>query len=266
MSTSKYLFGDSGVAARRLELLARVYQESTRAFLAKVADGKRFGLAIDLGCGPGFTTHLIAETIQCDRVLGLDTSQAFIALAQKDTRERVSFLVHDVASIPFPSGEADLIFCRLLLTHLKEPERALAGWATQLNPGGIVMIEETEAIRTAHPVFARYLAIVEAMLAAQSNRLYIGAQAASFNPPEVTPLVNETRTVAVRNCDAAGMFAMNMNAWKDGKFVRANYSPEEIAELERALGEITAGREVAREITWEMRQAGWRHRARSDDQ
>ncbi len=52
--------------------------------------------------------------------------------------------------VPFPCGSADVIFCRLLLSHLKEPEAAAARWATELNPGGFL-------IRTARPVFARYI-------------------------------------------------------------------------------------------------------------
>lgn len=263
VSNSQYLFGDSDIAARRLELLARVYMESTRAFLLKAAGGGPIGLALDLGCGPGFTTRLIADTVECDRAMGLDSSQSFVALAQRaHASNRVSFLVHDVTSIPFPAGKADLIFCRLLLTHLKEPESAAARWASQLERGGTLMLEETETIRTGHPVFARYLAIVDAMLAAQSNRLYIGAQVARFSLPGMTPIVNETRMVAVRNRDAAGMFAMNMGAWKDGGFIRSNYSHEEIAELERELRSIGADDESKREIVWEMRQSAWRRQSK----
>src|SRR6266436_2669560 len=64
-----YTFGDTDIAARRLELLAHVFEHSTRAFLRE-APAARLGLAqnlaqkiaIDLGCGPGFTTHLIAKS------------------------------------------------------------------------------------------------------------------------------------------------------------------------------------------------------------
>ena len=258
MSTVRYLFGDDEVAARRLELLARVYQESTRAFLLRAADGARFGLAVDVGCGPGFTTALIADTLRCDRVLGLDASAVFTKFAQARAFDHISFVVHDATSIPFPCGSADLIFCRLLLTHLKEPEGAVAGWATQLNTGGLMMVEEVEAIHAAHPMFARYLAIVDAMLSSQSNRLYIGAQLGRLSPRDLSPVINETRTVAVRNCDAAGMFVMNMKAWKDAKFVSANHPREQIADLERVLGAIAASDSPEREIAWEMRQRAWR--------
>ena len=84
-----YAFGDTDIAARRLELLAHVFEHSTRAFLRE-APAARLGLAqnlaqkiaIDLGCGPGFTTHLIAEALGFSRVVGLETSERFIELAR----------------------------------------------------------------------------------------------------------------------------------------------------------------------------------------
>jgi len=48
MSQPEYLFGDADTEAQRL--LARVYEASTRAFLARAAGSVRFPLALDLGC------------------------------------------------------------------------------------------------------------------------------------------------------------------------------------------------------------------------
>jgi trans-aconitate 2-methyltransferase len=64
MSRPEYLFGDGDTAAQRLKLLASVYQESTRAFLSRAAGSARFRLVLDLGCGPGFTTHLISDALR----------------------------------------------------------------------------------------------------------------------------------------------------------------------------------------------------------
>ncbi len=169
--------------------------------------------------------------------------------------ERVSFTIHDITAVPFPCGDAEVVFCRFLLTHLEDPEAIVARWATQLNPGGLMMIEEVETILTTHPVFAGYLQIVEAMLASQSNRLYVGSLVGALGPPgRLKPLLNEIRTVPVRSCDAAGMFVLNMKAWENVDFVRANYQRESILELETALAKIAAGERSAREIVWEMRQ------------
>src|SRR5258708_35887545 len=98
-----YAFGDTDIAARRLELLANVFEHSMRACLRE-APAARLGLAqnlaqkiaIDLGCGPGFTTHLIAETLGFSRVVGLETSKRFIELARATANVRVSFELHDV--------------------------------------------------------------------------------------------------------------------------------------------------------------------------
>jgi trans-aconitate 2-methyltransferase len=118
LSRSEYLFGDSDIAAQRLKMLAGVYQESTRVFLQNAAGSAHFPLALDLGCGPGFTTRLVAATVLCDRVIGFDASAGFIEMARRDANERLSFLQHDVTAVPFPCERANLIFARFLLTHL----------------------------------------------------------------------------------------------------------------------------------------------------
>ena len=59
---ASYLFGDTDVAAKRLRLVAEVYAESTRAFL-HARGAARPDAAVDLGCGLGYTTHLIAEAL-----------------------------------------------------------------------------------------------------------------------------------------------------------------------------------------------------------
>src|SRR5271163_812659 len=106
MGETEYLFGDSDLAARRLELLARVFEESTRAFLLKAADRSARDLAIDLGCGLGLTSRLIAETLQYDHVIGLDTSENYVKLARLAGSNRVSFQIHDITGVPFPCGPA----------------------------------------------------------------------------------------------------------------------------------------------------------------
>jgi len=258
VSQPQYLFGDSDVAALRLELLARVYKESTRAFLAKTAGSRHFGLALDLGCGPGFTTHLIADTLRCDRVIGLDASAGFIEQARANSSERLSFLEHDITEMPFPYGVADLIFSRFLLTHLRDAAAAVAKWATQLKSRGLLLLQETEAIHTSHPVFAHYLNIVERMLAEQSNQLYAGHSVASLKLlGELKPMMNELTSVPVRNSDAARMFVLNLRTWKEREFVRTNYSRDSILELENALAKIGKNESSAQEIKWQMRQAAW---------
>ncbi len=114
----------------------------------------------------------------------------------------------------------------------------------------------SEAIRTQHPVFALYLEIVEAMLAAQSNSLYAGPIIAALESrSELRALRSEVRRLAVSNAETAQMFAMNMQAWKDSDFIRANYPRKTVAELEAGLGKIAREASPASDIEWAMRQA-----------
>jgi hypothetical protein len=179
-------------------------------------------------------------------------------LARANSGERVSFLQHDITATPFPTGNANLIFSRFLLTHLRDPAAVVTKWATQLESRGLLLLEETEAIHTANPVFARYLRIVEAMLAERSTQLYAGRMVASLDSPGgLKSTFSELRGLSVRNCDAARMFASNLNTLKDNEFVRTNYSPRLLLALENKLREIAAIKSPARDIEWEMRQSAW---------
>jgi len=250
----RYLFTDSDLAADRLRYLAEVYAATTRQFVLQALGG-RPGLVVDLGCGPGCTTHLLAEVSECDKAVGLDNSKHFISLADSTKTESVSFLLHDVTREPFPVGPAHVLYCRYLLTHLASPLDAMVAWGTQLRPGGLLLVEEVEWIRNSNPVFAHYLRIVEAMLAAQSNQLYVGPW---LNGMEDTDVLKQrsslVRHVPVMNHQAATMFHMNIQSWKHQPFVRKNYAKETIAELEGALAGLAAGLTGTSEIEWGLRQ------------
>jgi SAM-dependent methyltransferase len=248
----KYLFGDSDIAARRLEVVADVFEEPTKAFLLD-AIKDRPGLVVDLGCGPGYTTHLLADVLQCDRAAGLDKSEHFVSLAQ--SREKVSFHVHDITSVPFPVGPSDLMYCRFLLTHLGEPREVFGRWATQLRPNGLLLMQEVERIDTNNDVFAAYLGVVEAMLADQSTELYVGRVLDSMASPDcLMRRLSRVRRFRVANSDAATMFFMNMQSWKDRPFVRANYSAELVDKLELDLRDITEQQDSVTEIEWGLRE------------
>jgi len=255
----RYLFGDSDLAARRLEIVHAVFAEASRPLLHATAAAKRIGLAIALGCGPGVCTRFLAEVTGCYRAVGLDSSEQFIALAQARSSERVQFRLHDVAVVPFPVGPADLLYCRFLLTHLGDPEVMPARWATQLQPGGRLVMEEVEQIDAADPTLRTYLEVLAALLAHQGGRLYIGPALNRLPEPEglhrelsrVTPL-------PVSTAKAATMFSMNLQAWKNEAFVRARFGDPTIASIETRLRELTEIDARRSDIEWGMRQILYR--------
>jgi SAM-dependent methyltransferase len=249
-----YAFGHSPLAGRRLEVVARVFEPATRAFLLGL-DLPGRDLAVDLGCGPGYSTRLLEEILRSKRTAGLDLSSGFIEHARAHASERLSFHVHDVTVVPFPTGQASLLYCRFLLTHLRDPFRVIESWATQLVSRGLLVLDEVESIETSSPVLARYLEIVDQMLKSQSNRLYIGSD---LEGVDVSPYL-EKRTSALREfpvsiSDAATMFSMNLGIWREHPFVREHVEESEMGQLERDLSALGTNTPRGVEIIWRLRQ------------
>lgn len=251
-----YAFGDSPAAARRLQTLAGLFEPASRPFLERYAD-RAFDLAVDLGCGPGHTTRLLAALLRPRRTLGLDQSAAFVDLAAAHAPAGVTFAVHDVTLVPFPQGPADLLSCRLLLSHLADPAAALAAWATQLTPGGLLLMDEVERIHTAQPALRRYLETAAALLAWDGHRLAPGPLLDRLpDPPGLVRRHNQVATLTPPAARAAAMFGQNLAIWRGGA-VRAGVAGDrELEGLAEDLAALAAGGEPAT-ITWELRQIGF---------
>ncbi len=252
--SENYSFGDSDLAASRLEVLAGAFAAQSQAFVRE-AGGCGAGLAVDLGCGPGFTTHLLAEASVCERAVGLDDSEHFIGLAAKTAAANVSFRLHDVTTVPFPDGPCELIYVRFLLTHQREPHALIAKWATQLRPGGRLLIEEVDAIETQAAPFVEYLAIVEAMLADGGHDLYVGPKLDAMpTPAGLARLSSRVASVTPTDDVSTRMFSVNIRTWKHNAFVKANYPAEAIRKLEESLTDLAATSTDAKSIEWRLRQ------------
>ena len=252
--TEKYLFGDTDLAAERLEVLAGVFAASSKVFLTN-ADTSPPRLAVDLGCGPGYTTFMLADTLKCAQTVGLDNSEHFVGLASKTATDNISFRVHDVTAVPFPVAPSDLIYTRFLLTHQSEPERLIAKWATQLCPGGRVLLEEVDSINIKVAVFAEYIEIVKAMLADSGHDLYVGPRLDATPAPDgFVRRSSQVARVAVTNDLAAKMFSMNIQTWKHNAFVQQNYSPASIRKLEQNLTDLAKKPTNETGIEWRLRQ------------
>lgn len=258
LASRAYLFGDSDLASARLRLLAQVFEPSSRAFLSRLPGSAPRRIA-DLGCGPGYTTGLLAETFPKAHVLGLDNSAAYIEQARQVVKSGVEFQQAD-ALAPLPSGPFDLIYCRYLLTHVPRATDAIAGWAGQLNLGGRIAVEENEWILSERPAFSRYLSIVEAMLAEGGKQLYLGAELHGWQHERVSLASSELVSIAISDRDAADMFRMNVPAWREQPFVRAHWSPREIDALHEELAAIAASDSPASSIVFGRRRIVFRRR------
>jgi trans-aconitate 2-methyltransferase len=90
---------------------------------------------VDLGCGPGSLTTLLASRWPDAVVEGLDSSPEMIARAAPLATDRLSFSVGDVESWSVPA-DADVVFSNALLQWVPTHAAKLTQWAGELPDGG----------------------------------------------------------------------------------------------------------------------------------
>ncbi len=241
-SGEHYTFGDTDVAAERLRLLARVFEPSSRRLLSTL--GNPAGeLAVDLGCGPGATTRLVAEHVATERVVGLDQSPRLLSQATREqATPRVSFLQCDVSAPPFPLPAANVLYSRFLLTHLRDPALVVQAWARAAQPGALLVLEETAFMTGEHPAFPRYYALVDRMQAHYGQRMYIGRELSALSTSaEWSQESSEITVASLPAADMARLHSLNLSTWSSDPFAQANYDQSELSALAAELARIASG-------------------------
>jgi trans-aconitate 2-methyltransferase len=242
----RYTFGDSDLAAQRMALVAEVFGPSSRALLARAVPPGA-GIALDLGCGPGHSTRLLAEVCRPRRTVGVDGSERYVELAHATTHDAaVEFVHHDVTRLPLPEAPVDVVYARLLLAHLSDPPGLVERWRTQLRPGGVVVADEVESIEAPPGVLRDYEELVVALVAAEGGPMYAG--------PLLAPLGGDCVEVLVDSAVAARMYGMNLASWRDRALGLGLASPEDLDRLAAGLGRLVDGQRGQGPVRWVLRQ------------
>src|SRR5262249_49070526 len=126
--TGPYVLATGEAAAYRLRLLHGLYGPGTLRVLLDA--GLRRGMRVaDVGCGVGTVTALLADLVGPEgHVVGIDASAAQLAQARERLNgngTNASFVEASALCTGLPPESFDLVYCRFLLLHLPEPERAL---------------------------------------------------------------------------------------------------------------------------------------------
>jgi len=118
----------------------RFADDRLRPFLDLVAqmetkEGARY--VVDLGCGPGNATALLADWWPEARVVGIDSSPAMIEAAQEHAVPgRVEFELGDLRDW-HPAEKPDVILANAVLQWVPGHLDLIGGLAAQLAPGGL---------------------------------------------------------------------------------------------------------------------------------
>ncbi|WP_151476946.1 class I SAM-dependent methyltransferase [Streptomyces albicerus] len=93
---------------------------------------------LDVGCGTGVLSAVVAARCRPRVVVGCDRSEGFVGAARATGSAPAHFVVADAMSLPVRGGSCDVAVSGLTLNFLPEPAAAVAEMARVVRPGGLV--------------------------------------------------------------------------------------------------------------------------------
>lgn len=112
--------------------------------------------AIDLGCGPGNSTEVLAERFSDARITGLDSSEDMLA----DARQRLPDLTFELADIGDwnPAQTYDVILANASLQWVPDHAVLYPRLVKRLNPGGSLAVQTPDNLEEPAHRLAREIA------------------------------------------------------------------------------------------------------------
>ena len=133
----KYAIDESN--AQRQQLLAEMLNPLTRPVLERIPRDSIVKI-LDLGCGRGHTTRMLADQFPNALATGFEYDAALVAHASADPSNRPStvFQQGDASHLPFPRRSFDLVFTHNMLVHVPDPSGVTREMFRVTRPGGFV--------------------------------------------------------------------------------------------------------------------------------
>jgi SAM-dependent methyltransferase len=147
------VLGSSADELARLSRQARILDQFTTPLLraAGLGPGGPGMCVLDVGCGPGDVSFLVADLVgPTGSVVGLDRAAEALATAQQRARlagrENVTFVQGDLSTEApdLTGGTFDAITGRAVLYTLKDPAAALRRLVRHVRPEGLVIFQEPD--------------------------------------------------------------------------------------------------------------------------
>ncbi len=139
--------------AERQKLLAECLNPLTIPVLERLPKNE-IRRILDLGCGQGNTTRMLAACFPEANVTGLDCDSQLVGYARRHEANghNVDFVQGDAMDLKFAEASFDLVFTRYVLVHMPDPLGVVKQFPRILRPGGYAVSFEPEcSIQFAYP-------------------------------------------------------------------------------------------------------------------
>jgi trans-aconitate methyltransferase len=151
---------------------------------------------VDIGCGTGVLTSTILARCEPSRVVGIDSSAAFLQAARERLSDsRVSFEPGDAQSLPEDSDSFDMAVSGLVLNFVPDKAAMVREMARVVRPGGTVALYVWDY--AGHMQVMRYFFDAANMLDPKAKEFDDGNKAPICRPGPLVKLLSDAGLVEV---------------------------------------------------------------------
>ncbi|WP_286232434.1 malonyl-ACP O-methyltransferase BioC [Thalassotalea sediminis] len=123
-----------GLASKSYDISARLQRFSGKQLMTWLPN--RHDLTVlDLGCGTGFFTDILAGRYQ--KIIGLDISSNMLSFASSNRNNMISWLEADAYHLPLATESVDLVYSNLMIQWCDALEDVVQEVLRVLKPGGL---------------------------------------------------------------------------------------------------------------------------------
>lgn len=184
MNTGSYNFetlNDLGFQTERLCQQAQAIR-SIEAGILRSAGIKASHDVLELGCGPGFVSDLLAELAPEGSLHAIEPSPTLLAQVEGNVRNKPARGLFPIQAfgnnLPIPDNSIDFSYARFVLQHIPQPDAVVSEIHRVMRPGGhFCAVDSDDGLVIFHPEDSRVSKILntaQTTQAAQGGDRFIG--------------------------------------------------------------------------------------------